>query len=201
MRVTPFTDPNARRLAGRLGMKLFLVSIGIIFAATMLAHAVARFLTQAWPQDLPPLPHTLWISTAVLIVSSFTMQLAVHAARMGYPRQLRVMMLLTTYLGIAFLVLQTRCWMVWLSTVMGRWDQSIGYANGYRYALTSFYVLTGLHALHVIGGLIPMAVITRNAFRGYYSVDRYTGVELVAMYWHFLDAVWLVLFAMLAITK
>jgi heme/copper-type cytochrome/quinol oxidase subunit 3 len=60
-----------------------------------------------------------------------------------------------------------------------------------------FYVLTGLHALHVIGGLVPLGITTAHARRGAYTASSHAGVDFIAMYWHFLGAVWLVLFVVL----
>ena len=67
-----------------------------------------------------------------------------------------------------------------------------------RFLLTAFYVLTGMHAVHVIGGLVPLVVITRRAFAGR-DDPQHAGVIYTAMYWHFLDAVWLVLFVTMLI--
>lgn len=193
MRITPFSDQRSRFLAGKLGMGIFLVSLGMLFAVSLIGFLVIRIqLTErgAWPVDLPPLPGALWISTLTLIVSSLTVQWALNGIRAGRLDQLKWGMVLTILLGYGFLALQSICWLKWLEPVSQRWDES---AEA-RYALTSFYVLTGLHALHVIGGLIPMTIVTRKALAKAYSVDYFPGVHYSAMYWHFLDAVWVVLF-------
>jgi cytochrome c oxidase subunit 3 len=198
-RVTPFADREARFLAGQVGMKIFLVSLGILFGATLIGFLVMRIRLgqlDQWPTDLPPLPRGLWLSTLTLLVSSATIQWALHGVRSGRPDQLRVGMLATLVLAFVFLAIQSQCWLVWMQTVTARWSESAEY----RFALTSFYILTVLHALHVIGGLIPMIIVTRNAFRGnVYTLSFYPGVLYCAMYWHFLDAVWVVLFATLMI--
>jgi len=194
----PFSDRQSTFRAGKLGIGLFLVSLGMLFAASLAGFVVIRLeLGQRglWPNDLPSLPHGLWLSTFTLVVSSITMQWALHSVRAGRLAQLQAGMMATTLLGFCFLVVQSRCWLVWLEPVWQRWHQS----NEYRYALTSFYILTGLHALHVMGGLIPLTIVTRNAFRGDYSSSFFPGVQYCAMYWHFLDAVWIVLFATLLI--
>ena len=64
-----------------------------------------------------------------------------------------------------------------------------------------FYLLTGLHALHVVGGLVPLAVTTARAWQGKYTAVAHAGVEHVALYWHFLDVIWLVLFGVLVLTS
>ena len=61
----------------------------------------------------------------------------------------------------------------------------------------TFYVLTALHALHVLGGILPMAVVTRNALQHRYTPENHRGVTYVGMYWHFLDVAWLGLYATL----
>jgi len=70
-------------------------------------------------------------------------------------------------------------------------------ASRARIFLAVFYVLTGTHALHVIGGLVLLAVVTYKAFRGDYTSVYHPGVRYSAMYWHFLDAVWLIMFTLL----
>jgi len=190
MRITPFIDPRARFLAGKFGVGLFLVSLGVLFATSIVGYLVIRVqLGRDWPDDLPSLPALLWLSTGVLVVSSGTMQWALHSVRHDRQRPFRAAMLLTTYLGIAFLLMQTWCWLEWLGPISQRWAAS----DAHRFALAGFYVLTGLHALHVIGGLIPMVMVTHRAMRDGYSSRFHPGVQFVAMYWHFLDAVWIVL--------
>lgn len=195
-RVTPFADPHARFRAGRFGMGVFLVSLAMLFIGGLLGYLVIWLQTQPWPTSIPPLPASLWLSTAILLLSSLTMHLAVRGAREDRQAMLRAGMLLTTYLGIAFLLIQSYAWITWLEPVSRQWSKS----NDFRFALAGFFVLTGIHAAHVIGGLVPLIITTRHAFRGLYSSERNAGIHYAAMYWHFLDAVWLVLFATLKLT-
>jgi heme/copper-type cytochrome/quinol oxidase subunit 3 len=127
------------------------------------------------------------VSTLALLVSSFTMQRAVAAGRSGDPRQ-GGMMVVTVLLALAFLVMQGVAWAQLVRENLTITD------NLYAW---SFYVLTGLHAAHVIGGLPPMAITTWRAMRGRYGPDNHRGIVYCAMYWHFLDAVWIVLYATL----
>lgn len=200
-RVTPFTDPLARYDAGRLGMRLFLVSLGILFASTILAFIVVRVQLQpVWPRDLPRLPRLLWLSTAILIVSSLTMQAARNASIHGDAPGLRSALGFTVLLALVFLALQAEAWLTWLPPVSQRWEGS----DSFRLALAGFYVLTGLHALHVVGGIIPMVVTARHASAAMYERDaaaRRRAVHYVTMYWHFLDAVWIALYATLLATQ
>lgn len=192
----PFADEQTSARAMRFGLLLFLAALAMLFAATLIGFAMIRVqLALEWPRDLPALPLVLWLSTVVLLASSGTVQWAMHTMRRGDRRACNTAMMLTTLLGFVFLLMQAAAWFSWLAAITDFWAGS----DAYRFALTCFYVLTGLHAAHVLGGLLPMFVITRRAFRGTYTAERHRGVELIAVYWHFLDVVWLILFASLLI--
>ena len=165
----------------------------MLFGATLIAFIVLRLqIGRKWP-DLPPLPRILWLSTLTILLSSATMQWGVRAIRRGRAMQLRFGMLATVVLGLAFIGMQAIAWIEWLPPAIERWADS----NAWRFALMVFYVFTAVHAAHVIGGLVPMALVTSRAINGRYSPGDYAGVQYCAMYWHFLDVVWLVLFAVL----
>jgi cytochrome c oxidase subunit 3 len=174
---------------GRLGMKILVLALSMLFAASIMGYLVIRFRAPAWPPPgVPSLPGTLWISTLIIVISSFTMQAAVRAVRADRQRALRIGMLLTTLLGVAFLVSQTLNWFALVAANLTSRTNLYGF---------TFFMLTGLHAAHVVGGVIPLAVVTARAFRGRYSSAYRPGVEYSAIYWHFLATVWLVLFALL----
>jgi cytochrome c oxidase subunit 3 len=174
---------------GRLGMKILVLALSMLFAASIVGYLVIRFRAPAWPPPgVPRLPGTLWISTLIIVVSSLTMQAAVRAVRADRQRALRIGMLLTTLLGVAFLVSQTLNWFALVAANLTARTNLYGF---------TFFMLTGLHAAHVVGGLIPLGVVTARAFRGRYSSGFRPGVEYCAIYWHFLAVVWLVLFTFL----
>jgi cytochrome c oxidase subunit 3 len=194
----PFGDRRSRFLAGKLGLGIFLTSLGVLFGATLIGFLAIRVELAgrgAWPADLPRLPRGLWFSTITLVISSMTMQSGLSGIRAGRRTQLQNGMICTAMLGFLFLVFQGACWLTWLAGVWTLWDRS----NEFRYALTSFYVLTGLHAAHVIGGLVPIIIVARNALHGMYSSAEYAGVHYCAMYWHFLGGVWIVLLAVMIV--
>jgi cytochrome c oxidase subunit 3 len=186
---TPFDDPKARFQAGLFGMWLFLIALGVLFVATILGYLVVRvdngdaFI----PDEAPKLPGLLLASTGALILSSVTMQKALRAGRSGDPRQ-GGLMLATLALAFAFLVAQGFAWRELLQQQLTVSDSLYGW---------TFYVLTGLHALHVLGGLPPMVITTVRASRAAYTPENHRGIAYCAMYWHFLDGVWLVLYATL----
>lgn len=192
---SPIVDPRSRVAAGVLGLRLFLLSLGILFGAVLIGYVVVR-LSPALEStiEIPPLPRGLWLSTLFLLCSSGTIHLALTGVRRERPRWLRAGMVATIALGLAFLATQTLCWVSWA----GPLRSSLAEAQR-AFLVTSFYVLTGLHAIHVIGGLVPLTVVTSRAFGDRYTSADHAGVRYCAMYWHFLDVVWLVLFATLMV--
>ena len=188
--VSPFEDPGERAKAGVFGMVCFIISLVMVFMATILAVVVVRLQSPGpWPPGgkvgLPPI---LLASTIVLIFSSGTMFAAARSARVGDARRLARWMVVTFVLAILFLVAQGVAWWQLLERGVGL-DSNL-------WAWT-FYVLTALHALHVLGGIIPMAVVTEHACRHGYTVENHRGVTYVGMYWHFLDVAWIGLYATL----
>jgi len=189
---TPFADLRTQFLAGKFGMSVFLSSLGMLFATSLIAFLVLRLdLAGQWPA-LPALPRILWLSTLTILASSATMQHGLSAIRRDDRAALARDLLLTLALGAAFLGLQAIAWLQWLAPTLARWHESG--EVGDRFALTGFYVFTGLHAAHVLGGLIPMTIAAGRAARMRYDAHRRAGIEYLAMYWHFLGAVWVALF-------
>jgi cytochrome c oxidase subunit 3 len=175
-------------------MAIFLVSLSILFAASLVAVVLVRARAPQWiPAGAAPLPWGLWASTVVLLGSGASMQGAVAAIRRGKQPVSARLLVATLILGVTFLVLQGLNWRRMLVE-----DALLATESLYAW---SFYVLTALHALHVVGGLVPLAITTRRAARGAYSWADFQGVRLVAMYWHFLHAVWIVLFAVLLLAR
>jgi cytochrome c oxidase subunit III len=188
----PRSEP-APLATGRLGMRLLLLALGVLFAATLSGYLAIRGRAETWPPPgVPELPASLWISTVLIVASSFSVQWAVRGIRRGLQGPLRLGLALTAVLGVAFLVSQT---VNWFSLVAINFTAK---TNLYGFL---FYLLTALHAVHVLGGLVPLGGVTACAHNGRYTAERHNPVEYIAMYWHFLAAVWLVLFAVLLITS
>ena len=190
--VDPFSTPRAREGAGVFGMWLFIVTLAVLFLATILGYLVVRLNPDPAepfiPDDAPPLPRLLLLSTGVLVASSATMHATVRAIRAARRARASAMAGWTLALALLFLGLQGWAWVdLWRANL--RIQDSL-------YAWT-FYVLTGLHAAHVIGGLIPLTLVWRRARATGYTPEHPEGAVYCAMYWHFLDAVWIVLYATL----
>ncbi len=192
----PQLDPRsapAPLAMGRLGMRLLLLALGMLFAATLTGYLAIRGEAQAWPPPgVPRLPAALWISTLLIVLSSIAVQWAVRGIRRGLQAPLRNGLLVTTLLGVAFLVSQSINWFALVAVHFTARTNLYGFL---------FYLLTGLHAAHVIGGLVPLGLVTVRAWRGAYTSASHTGVEYTATYWHFLDVVWVILFAVLTLTS
>jgi heme/copper-type cytochrome/quinol oxidase subunit 3 len=172
-------------------MWLFLAALTMLFAATMVGYIVIRLQENLGP---PPgsitLPWQLWVSTAVILASSFTMHRALQNVRAERQTRFCNALLITLLLAAAFLVLQGPAM---ASLIVQRFGgQSTSDA---LYGLVFTMVL--LHALHVVGGLIPLLVITVKAHRSRYDHESHAPVQHLTMYWHFLDVIWLVMFFVL----
>ena len=190
----PTTVPAQRggAAAGKIGMVLFLMALGVLFSASMAGYLVVRTRAAAWPPPgSPRLPGGLWISTLILLLSSATIHLAGGFAREGKKGPLRNWLLVTAGLGTAFLVSQILNWshLVNVQHLPAR-------ANLYAF---TFYMLSGLHGAHVLGGLVPLGITAARAQQGRYTAADHAGVSYLSMYWHFLDVVWLVMFVVLMI--
>jgi cytochrome c oxidase subunit 3 len=168
-------------------MRIFLLSLTILFASSLLACVLVAVNAGAWRSDaVPHLPSKLWVSTLVLLGVSVALECGRQFIRQNRQRWLQYMLILTTILALGFLVSQTR---VWLTLA----DINLPSTSAKSLYAFSFAVLTGLHALHVIGGFIPLGWCLLGAYEGRYTNYNYTGITYCAMYWHFLDTVWLVI--------
>jgi len=176
---------------GTMGMAIFLLSLSVLFAASLVGYFVIRFQSESWPPPgMPGLPSGLWLSTLLILISSVTIQGAVFSVRNDSLKLMCGFLVITTILGCGFLACQILNWRGLLAS------QVPPTANLYAY---TFYTLTGLHAAHVIGGLFHLFIVTIKAFQGRYWSLSYPGVRYAAMYWHFLDVVWLILFTALVV--
>jgi len=189
-----FADPVAAFSAGRFGMLLLLASLGMLFAASILGYIILRLQAIGELDATPALPRELWISTLLLLISSGTMHLALVAVRANRRVIVSAALVASFLLGLAFLGSQWLAWKELLAQHESIWDQV---ADVPRYMIASFYVLTSLHAAHVVGGLVPMTFVTLRSLRGRYGPTHHAGVFYCGMYWHFLGVVWLILFATL----
>jgi cytochrome c oxidase subunit 3 len=162
----------------RLGLWLFLLSDGFVFAGLAIARFNLLGLTR------PHLNQTLGLLvTGVLLISSFFMNRAETSMEHGDRRGFLLGISLTLILGIGFL----------LGVVGVEWPQAIqeGVTPSSGAAGAIFFMMTGMHAFHVLTGVILLLVVLRNGARGLYSGEKHWAVEAAAVYWHFVDVVWI----------
>jgi heme/copper-type cytochrome/quinol oxidase subunit 3 len=167
-------------------MVLFLASWAMLFAALFFAYAALRARSPVWPPSGWRLPLGLpALNTAILLASSATLAWGLREARAGRLARLAPWIGATLLLGTAFLGLQIVVWRsVWQSGL--HVDTSL-YGS-------VFYALTVFHALHVVAGLGVLGWLLAGARRGAFAAARTAPIRLGAMFWHFVDAVWLILF-------
>jgi cytochrome c oxidase subunit 3 len=188
--------------ASALGMWLFLVTEILFFGGLFLAYLVYRM---AYPVAFQDASHHLDIvlgatNTAVLIGSSLTMAMAVYAAQIGNRNQQMRYLVGTMVLGIVFLGIKAVEYSHKFrdNLVPGANFQFEGRDPVHAQLFYSLYfVMTGLHALHMIIGLGIMSVLLWMAWRGRFTKAYHTPVELTGLYWHFVDIVWIFLFPLL----
>jgi cytochrome c oxidase subunit 3 len=170
----------------KIGLGVFLAVVGCLFALFTSAYFM-RMAVSDW-QPLP-LPRQLWLNTGVLVLSSIALQCASVAARRGQIDTVRLGLATAGLTALAFLIGQLMAW---------RQLTADGYFLTSNPANSFFYLITGMHGLHILGGLVGLGRTTMGAWKGARPERLRLGVELCAMYWHFLLFVWLAVFALLA---
>lgn len=164
--------------------------MSVLFAACLVAYFVTRAQAKAWRSvDLPQLPWGLWISTAILLGVSWCLRQAVSAVAKNHSVRSARQLFAAFLLGLSFCAVQADNWRRVLRAVL-----SVEMKSLYTY---TFFMLTALHVVHVVAGLVPLWITHRRAVDQVYSSSRFEGVRLVRQYWDFLLVVWLILLAAL----
>lgn len=195
-----FEDADQQYEASQLGMWTFLATEVLFFGGLFMAYVLYRhFYPEAFAigsRETNVFFGTL--NTAILLTSSLTMALAVHAARLGRSRSLVRCLWLTVLLAVGFLVVKGFEYHEdFVKHLIP--GQSFNPALPVRVQLFFwlYWVMTGLHAIHVTVGIGVLAVITLLAKRGRFSSQYFTPVEVSGLYWHFVDLVWIFLYPLL----
>ena len=160
-----------------------IASILMMFAGLTSAYIVKSNLV-GW-RDVPVLK-IFWVSTAAILLSSLTMQMSVRAFRQREMSKYRLLIGITALLGVSFVILQVEGFRQLWEFHRIRFSGSAG-------AGQFLYVIAGLHAIHVIGGVIALIVMFLKAFFGKVKNYSNVSVEVAATYWHFVDLLWIYL--------
>ncbi|MFL5338545.1 MAG: cytochrome c oxidase subunit 3 family protein [Gemmataceae bacterium] len=202
-----FENMEQQHDAGTLAMWLFLATEVLFFGALLTGYTAYR---SSYPAEFAAASQHLKemvgaVNTAVLICSSLTMALAVHAARTSQRRLLATCLVLTLLLGATFLGIKAWEW-------YSEYQESL--VPGIRFSAEPFtgvsvpraqmffvfyFILTGLHGLHMIVGLGVLTVLLVRHRR--YSAEYFTPIEVAGLYWHFVDIVWIFLFPLLYLVR
>jgi cytochrome c oxidase subunit III len=172
----------------KLGLRVFLAVVTVLFSLLVVAYA-DRMSAADW-RSLP-VPWLLWLNTVMLILSSVALQWAWGGARWGQIDVVWVGLLVGGVFAFAFLVGQLLAW---------QQLAAVGYFAATNPAVAFFYLITALHGLHLLGGLVAWGRTTVKVWRGFEVGQVRLSVELCAVYWHFLLLIWLVLFGLLLFT-
>jgi cytochrome c oxidase subunit 3 len=209
-----FEDLDQQRDAATLGMWAFLATEVLFFGGVLTCFAVYRYWYKAGFIAGTECQSVLigTINTAVLLTSSLTMALAVHAAASRNRSSLVRFLGLTIVLGATFVGIKgyeyTRDYHEGLvpgaSTFHPEQSEEwtrLGILRQVELYFVFYFVLTGLHALHMLVGMAILAIMLVRARRGKYTAGYNTPVELIGLYWHFVDIVWIFLFPLLYLLR
>ena len=172
----------------KLAMWVFLGSDCLLFGALISSYVLYRgaSVKGPYPADVFDIPYTS-VSSFVLLASSLTMVLALAAIQRGDVGRCRIWLLATALLGMTFIGGQV-------------YEFTSFYHEGLALSTnlfgTTFYVLTGFHGVHVTVGILMLLILVVLSFRGALSDDPAFPVEMVGLYWHFVDIVWIVIFTL-----
>lgn len=174
----------------KLGLWVFLASEIMFFSGLIGSYIVLRFANlEVWPvpSTVLNIPLTA-LNTFILICSSATLVLGLTSIQRGYKEGLQVGLFLTILLGVLFLSIQAREYSALIHE---------GFTISSSIFGSCFFMLTGFHGAHVFAGVVWLVVVFTQSLGKRFSRDQYCGVEMVGLYWHFVDLVWIILFTIL----
>ncbi|MBI3894113.1 MAG: cytochrome c oxidase subunit 3 family protein [Candidatus Wallbacteria bacterium] len=201
-----FDSLEQQHEAATLGMWLFLATEILFFGGMFTAYGVYR---TSYPQAFVAASHHLNVAigtfnTAVLLTSSLTVALAVHAAEHGRSRTVIGLVIATMLLGGTFLGVKA-------FEYHHKFVEHLIPGHGFSFAgphsphaqlfFSLYFVMTGFHALHILIGLAVMAFVIRLTAQGRVTPEHHPAVELTGLYWHFVDIIWVFLFPLLYLIR
>jgi cytochrome c oxidase subunit 3 len=197
-----FSTATQQQESAKLGMWIFLLTEVLLFGGLFAFYSFYR----SWNPDLFYDAHKFLnitlgtINTVILIVSSLTIALAIHYIRENNRQKTILFLVVTLILAFTFLVIKyfEYSHKFHLGQLPGKYYTFTGLDGTNPHVFFSVYfVLTGLHALHVIAGIVTIGWILRRTVKNHFSAQYYTPVELAGLYWHLVDLIWIYLFPLL----
>lgn len=199
-------DTPKKVLPVKFGMWLFLIMDGLTFYILLSGCLYLRIRTNNWPHagEILNIPLTS-LNTFILIISSFTMVTALNFAKFLDLKNLKLFLTITIFLGLSFITIQLYEYYHLIngslqleesliqSGIIGH--TSLTWASGI-YGST-FYIITGFHGLHVLSGIIYLLIILFKIKKGIRFTTYYDQIEIAALFWHFVDLVWIMVFTII----
>jgi cytochrome c oxidase subunit III len=197
-----FADLEQQRESATLGMWIFLVTEIMFFGGMFTAYMIYRIsYPLAWHSGSQRMDFWIGtINTLVLICSSLTMVLAVHAAKTNQRKATTLFLIVTLLFGLAFLGLKG---IEYYSHFVDHEVPGFGFhvdspdANHVQMFFVLYFFMTGFHALHMVVGVGVVSFIAYFAWKGHYTSEYHNPVENVGLYWHFVDIIWIFLYPLL----
>src|SRR5215510_13990335 len=173
---------------GQIGVWILLTAVIMLFAGLSSAYIVLRGVP-AWQRI--ELPWLLWPNTAILLLSSVAIDISRRAVRRNDLQSMKRWLATGGVLGLAFLLGQ-----------LAAWRQLVDAGVYLPSTLQSsfFYILTGLHGLHLLGGVIALGYVLSKALKNVLTAFDYEPLKLCALYWHVMDGLWVYLFLLLVLS-
>lgn len=194
-----FSDVEQQKESAKLGMWIFLVTEILLFGGLFCFYAIYR----AWNPDIFHNAHVHLnvilgtINTVVLITSSVTMALAIRSMQLGNKKKTILNLLLTLSLAGIFLVIKyfEYSHKIHLGQLPGKYYTFTGIeGNNPHVFFSAYFLMTGLHGIHVLGGMGVISWLILKTKANKFSSQYYTPIELTGLYWHLVDLIWIFLF-------
>ena len=181
------TYPLEHQNKEKIGIWVFIMSEILVFGSLIVAYLYVRISSTTWPVATQTHNAIIgMVNTIILLTSSLAIILALYSIRTGYTRGLKIGLASTIALGVAFLTIKLGF----------EWPElySKGFTINSGLPASTYYLLTGVHAMHVAAGLIAVSYLLVRSYSGGFTATKHSGVENVGLYWHFVDIVWMFLF-------
>ncbi len=179
--------PLERSSREKIGVWIFLTSEILIFGSLIAAYVYVRANSASWP--VASQTHNViigMVNTIILLTSSLSMVLALYSIKTGNTTGLKIGLGSAFVLGATFLAIKLG--IEWPELIRKGFTISSGLPG------STYFVLTGVHAIHLAAGMVAVAYLMIRAFSGGFTISKHSGVENVGLYWHFVDVVWMFLF-------
>lgn len=191
-------DLNEKRYIihpAKFNLWLFIISVILLFGALTSAYIVSKGIESdkdMWHYF--ELPSLLWLTTGILVVGSVMLQIGVWGARKGDFKRAKIGFGMTIVLGLFFLVGQVLAWNALA-------EEGVVFGGGGSNSGNYLYVLTFLHGVHIVAGLVYLGVVSMRLTLNKYTPGNIIGIENAATFWHFLGLLWLYLFIFLLLNQ